>query len=160
MDIQGTPFASDEIELFWSHIRRTLERLVQAQDALAPELQTWRPPAPETNSVFNLVAHTIANAEVNVYQVLLGQAYDRDREAEFAHLDKVPAGFQDSVIERIDAIESTLRDQPPGLLEATCTHFNRGQMSGRAVFIIVARHAGEHAGQAELTRDLALAAQH
>ncbi|MBN1310607.1 MAG: hypothetical protein JXB30_04240 [Anaerolineae bacterium] len=38
-------------------------------------------------------------------------------------------------------------------------HPRRGQMAGRAELIIVARHAAEHMGQAELTRDLLFSAR-
>ncbi|MCB0140064.1 MAG: DUF664 domain-containing protein, partial [Caldilineaceae bacterium] len=34
------------------------------------------------------------------------------------------------------------------------THPRRGQMSGRAILMVVMRHAAEHMGHAELTRDL------
>jgi hypothetical protein len=37
-------------------------------------------------------------------------------------------------------------------------HPRRGPLSGREILIVVARHAAEHLGQAELTRDLMKAA--
>jgi hypothetical protein len=42
-------------------------------------------------------------------------------------------------------------------LSATRQHPRRGQISGRDVLIVVARHCAEHMGQAFLTRDLVLA---
>jgi hypothetical protein len=39
-------------------------------------------------------------------------------------------------------------------LGATYRHPRRGAISGREILIVVARHAAEHLGQAELTRDL------
>ncbi len=44
-------------------------------------------------------------------------------------------------------------------LEREVTHPRRGALTGRDVLIVVARHAVEHLGQAELTRDLARAMQ-
>ena len=38
-------------------------------------------------------------------------------------------------------------------------HPRRGVLTGREVLLIVARHATEHLGRAELTRDLAKAMQ-
>lgn len=43
------------------------------------------------------------------------------------------------------------------LLNETVEHGWRGPIARREVLIVVARHAAEHLGQAELTRDLALA---
>lgn len=38
-------------------------------------------------------------------------------------------------------------------------HPRRGSITGREVLLVVARHAAEHLGQAELTRDLWLGAR-
>ena len=45
------------------------------------------------------------------------------------------------------ALDDAILDQP-------FTHPRRGQMSGRAILMVVIRHAAEHMGHAELTRDL------
>ncbi len=46
---------------------------------------------------------------------------------------------------------------PPEALLAPHHHPRRGWSTGREILLIVARHAAEHLGQAELTRDLLLA---
>jgi hypothetical protein len=54
-------------------------------------------------------------------------------------------------------IETQFAQLDNTILNETCEHPRRGQMLGREVLIVVARHCAEHMGQAFLTRDLVLA---
>lgn len=54
-------------------------------------------------------------------------------------------------------LEGVLKAMTAALLNETVEHGWRGPIARREVLIVVARHAAEHLGQAELTRDLALA---
>lgn len=82
---------------------------------------------------------------------------ERDREAELA-ADGVAA---DDVRLRWRGLEPRLtaafEQLPNGRLEATIAHPGRGRVTGFEVIIVALRHAAEHQGQAELTRDLVLA---
>src|SRR5690606_4982012 len=51
-------------------------------------------------------------------------------------------------------IETALARLPPSALDGQVQHPRRGPITGRQVLLVVARHAAEHLGQAELTRDL------
>ena len=77
----------------------------------------------------------------------------RDRETEFEDIQR------QGLLERWEALntqfESALAALPPGALDKSVQHDRRGEIAAREVLIIVARHAAEHLGQAELTRDLA-----
>jgi hypothetical protein len=83
----------------------------------------------------------------------------RDREAEFAvqgSSSEVLAARWQVLRERLARVLAGL---PAGALDAEYQHPRRGALTGRAILIVVARHAAEHLGQAELTRDLLRAAR-
>ena len=130
--------------------------LAVVHDCTVEELN-WRPPAPEANTIYALATHTLANARVNVIQVLCGQAIDRDRDAEFrsvATADNATIPAWPALRDELAAALAPLTDAD---MDRTCQHPARGEVTGREVLIILARHAAEHVGQAELTRDLAKA---
>jgi hypothetical protein len=85
------------------------------------------------------VRHTLGNVEENLLMVLCGQPVARQRDAELAD--------RSVTVDELAALaaEKMTRLRP---------HPRRGGISGRDVLIIVARHAAEHHGQAELTRVL------
>jgi hypothetical protein len=151
-------FADPEVATFWRFIASSLDRLVQLALALDEAGLAWHPPAPETNSIHALAIHTLGNAEENILQTLCGTPVGRERDAEFAQ-----AGAATAVRVRWDALRprlaAVLAAVAPGELDRDWPHPRRGTISGRAVLIVVARHAAEHLGQAELTRDLWRAGQ-
>jgi hypothetical protein len=145
--------------LFWRYIASSLDRLVALLDGLRAEDLDWRPPAPGANSLYVLATHTLGNAEENLLETLGGQTIGRDREGEFA----VQGGSVEVVQARWRALRPRLAEclasLPPGALDAPRLHPRRGTITGRDILIVVARHSAEHLGQAELTRDLLLAAR-
>jgi DinB superfamily len=115
--------------------------------------------APGTNSLFILATHTVANTEENVLATLGGEPLRREREAEFQAYGGTasePSRQRWALLRR--RIEAALADLPPGALDTMRQHPRRGPLSGREILIVVARHAAEQLGQAELTRDLMKAA--
>jgi len=150
-------FASKEIAAHWPYIERTLERMMAVVHACSVAQLNWRPPADGANTIHALATHTVSNARVNVIQVLCGQPFDRDREAEFRTI----ATEENASIPQWPAIRDELRAAVAPLTDADldrrCEHPARGEVTGREVLMILARHAAEHVGQAELTRDLAIA---
>ena len=149
----------DEAMLFWRYIASSLDRLVAVLDGLVPGDLDWRPPAPETNSLYALAMHTLGNAEENLLGTLGGQPIVRDRDGEFttfAATGVTVAARWDALRPRLAALLTTL---PNEALAASYPHPRRGTISGRDILIVVARHAAEHLGQAELTRDLLRAAR-
>ncbi len=154
------PFASDNVRWFWRYISSSLDRLVDTMDGLSVEELNWRPPAPYTNSVHVLIIHTLANAQENILGTLCGQDVERHREQEFGEV----AGNGENVTSSWLTIRASLERAVAGVrtaqLSESCDHPRRGQITGRDVLMIVARHAAEHLGQAELTRDLAIARGH
>lgn len=148
-----------EIASFWYAISRTLDRLLACLDGLDEEALNWRPPAEGANSLYVLAVHTLANAEQNILGILGGQPGARDRDTEFVaragSADVVRARWRDSR----GRLEAALATLPPAELDRRRPHPRRDPLTGREVLMVVARHAAEHLGHAELTRDLLRAAR-
>lgn len=155
--MSDTTVTSPEAASFWRYISSSLDRLVQLSQTIDSDGLDWSPPAPGTNKIAVLVVHTLGNAEENILQTLCGQPVGRDRSGEFASraatTDELRARWQD-LRPRLKAALSQLTTVD---LNSDKQHPRRGPIPGREVLIVVARHAAEHLGQAELTRDLYLA---
>jgi uncharacterized damage-inducible protein DinB len=155
--VQADSFSNLEAATFWRYIASSLDRLVALGTALTHEGLHWRPPAPEANSIAMLIFHTLGNAVENILEVLCGVPVERDRDAEFA----ARAVTGDELAARWSALrprlEGALSQLGQDELDRMRTHPRRGTVTGREVLVVVARHAAEHLGQAELTRDLFLA---
>ncbi len=151
--------AADEASIFWRYIASSLDRLVGCLDGLSAMQLNWRPAAPDTNSLYALAAHTLGNAEENLLQTLAGGSVGRDRDGEFAARGE----SAQAVTARWATLRAELRAHlaclPADALDATYVHPRRGAVTGRELLIVVARHAAEHLGQAELTLALLHAAQ-
>ena len=145
--------AAAEARLFWRYIASSLDRLVEIGATLDEAALNWRPPAPDTNSLHVLARHTLGNAEESILETLCGRPVGRDREGEFAARGAtvaVPAHWR-ALRPRLQAALAAL---PTSELDRGREHPRRGKITGREVLLVVARHAAEHLGQAELTRDL------
>lgn len=145
---------STESAAFADPIIDAIARIIRCLDGMDAEGLNWRPPAPETNSVVVLATHTMATVEETVCGVLGGQPVTRDRDAEFSATadDAAPLSARWEVVQA--RLRETLESQPPDALDREVNHPRRGKMTGRHLLITIAQHAAEHAGHAELTRDL------
>ena len=143
----------------WPYIARSIEQIIGAlsdlEDAGVP--LDWRPPAPEANSVYTLAVHALGTTEHRLLEVLCGIDVDREREAEFAATGGSATAIVDDWRALKARITTALEELSDADLATPRQHPIRGEISGLDVLIVVARHMAEHAGQAELTRDLALA---
>lgn len=151
-------FQSAGVATCWRYIASSLDRLVGVVQGLDADDLGWRPPAPETNSLATLAVHTLGNAEENLLGVLCGRPVRREREAEFAAAPtaaEIAARWAD-LRPRLRAALAAL---PAAELARGRDHPRRGTITGLEVLLVVARHAAEHLGQAELTRDLLRAAR-
>lgn len=151
MKAQGSEAAT-----FGRYIAGSLVRIVACLDGLSEAEVDWRPPAPEANSLRSLAIHSTANAEENVLGVACGLSCSRAREHEFSS-DDSPDFIRTRLRDVLDRMEQGLADLSAADLDGERDHPRRGKMSCREVLIVAARHAAEHMGQAELTRDLVLA---
>ncbi len=160
MEIQGLDsFESHEIATFWRYLASSLDQFVSVAMSLDADGLHWKPPADAANSIAVLLTHTLGNAEENVLEILCGEPVNRDREREFleraATADSL-AGQWRALSPRLAAALSTTS---PSELDRLRYHPRRGEIDGRSILIVATRHAAEHLGQAELTRDLWLASR-
>ena len=147
-----------EIATFWRAIQSSLDSMLKVLEGLDEEQLNWRPPAPNTNSLYALATHTLGNAEENILGILAGQPVQRDRDGEFVASGASAQALQERWSALRPRLEQALTSLPPGALDRDdYQHPRRGTISGHEALLIVARHAAEHTGQVELTRDLLLA---
>ncbi|MGH2389219.1 MAG: DinB family protein [Chloroflexota bacterium] len=135
----------------------TLDRLITCVEGMDTEQLNWRPPAPGANSVYVLATHTLGNAEESILYTLRDQPSTRDREREFAARAQSLSALQEHWQDLREHLQAAMLGFSDSDLARTVKHPRRGLMTGREVLLVVARHAAEHLGQAELTRDLAQA---
>jgi uncharacterized damage-inducible protein DinB len=152
--LTNAPFRTDEVATHWRYIVSSLDRLLAVAQSLDGDGLHWRPPALGSNSVAVLVRHTLGNAEENLLMVLCGQPVARQREDEFVAQSLSAADLVTSWHELRPRIETALATVEADELTRMRPHPRRGEVTGRDLLIVVARHAAEHLGQAELTRDL------
>lgn len=148
-----------EVAAYQRYIFSSIDRLIGCLSGLDERGLTWRPPAEQTNSLYALAVHTLANTEENLLGMLCGQPVARDRDAELAARGRSPREVEDRWRDLRGRLARALSDLPPPRLEEIVPHPRRGGIVGREVLLVVARHCAEHLGQAELTRDLLLASR-
>jgi hypothetical protein len=144
---------AQETITFWRYITSSLHRLVACLDGLSEAELNWKP-LPDSNSQYVLATHTLANTEENILGVVCGQPVTRQREAEFSASGDSAALIQQRWLELQTSIEKQFAAYSAMNLDEERQHPRRGTVTARDIFIVVARHAAEHLGQAELTRDL------
>ena len=153
--MESSAFASEEAAQFWRYIAGSLDRLMALIAEQPASVLQFRPPAAQANSILGLARHTLANARDNLLGVMQGEPGGRDRQSEFE--DLVPAELLELWGGLRAEMEEALMALSADVLAERVEHGRRGPIARREVLIVVARHAAEHLGQAELTRDLALA---
>ena len=147
-----------EVETFWRFIVSSVEQLLGCLDGLSAEELNWRP-LENANSLYVLATHTMGNMEENILGILCGYPGQRQREAEFAAGGDSPHLLRQKWDDLQARIKLALDQLSAAELDQLHKHPRRGQITGRAILIVVARHAAEHMGQADLTRDLILSAR-
>jgi hypothetical protein len=131
---------------------REVGRVIGATEGLSASQLAWTPAAKEANSLLVLAAHTVGAAERHILVHIAGRKPGGTRDEEFAARADVAGvrarweGVQRGIVEVLD-------DLPPGRLDEDIV----GPVSTSSVHAMLVHaiaHAAEHAGQAELTRDL------
>ena len=150
--------ASTEIDSFRMRFAHEFDRLLRTLDGLDEEAVNWKPAAPSANSLLVLVTHSLASAEDHVVRRAGGMPVVRSRDAEFAakgataHL----AARADDVKRRIDATLAELDGRLGEEREPSSDKWP-GTWTVRDTLVHSIAHTAEHAGHAELTRDLYVA---
>ena len=142
-----------EIDLYWDKIRNSVDELVECLEGLDDDSLDWRP-LDDANSLYVLATHTMGNVRHNILNGLCGLPVTRDRDAEFMVEGSSAVEIEAGWIELKGRISDAIKDLPQAELDRERDRPQRGIMSGRELLLFVARHAAEHYGQAQLTRDL------
>lgn len=150
-----TPTHAHEGATYARYILNSLDRLMACLEGMDDARLNWHPPAPGANSVYALAVHSLGNAEENILFLLCDQPSTRDRESEFAEHFQSAAALQQRWQELREHLNVTLIGLSAADLAREIIHPRRGVLTGLEVLLVVARHAAEHLGQAELTRDMA-----
>jgi len=148
-----------EIVAFADPLITAIERIFACLDGLDAEGLNWRPPAPQTNSLYVLAFHTMGSAEAAIIGELGGEHVERDRDAEFTASGDARAPLDARWRALEPRLRATLNRLTAADMEKTVHHRRFGAMSGRSYLILQTQHPTEHAGHAELTRDLLKAAR-
>ncbi len=150
-----------EAESYARYIVSSIDHLLECLTGLDAAGLNWRPAAPDANSLFAMAAHAIENCAENVLGTACGvpMYQGRETEAEFgASSDAVTP-----LLNRWNQVRADIQTFLPTLsaeeLAEERVHPRRGAITTREVLLVAARHAAEHYGQAQLTRDLWLAAR-
>ena len=143
-----------ELESFQHFILNTIDSLVGALDGLDEAALNWRPAAPATNSLYAIVTHVLGNAEENLLGTLCGRPHERDYPSEWIATGKDAEAIRDRWARLRARLDEAFAALAPGELDRERKHPRRGLLTGREVLIVVARHAAEHWGEAQLTKSL------
>jgi hypothetical protein len=144
-----------EIDSFQRYIFGTIDRLVESLAGLGAEELNWRPPAPASNSLYAITLHVLGNTEENLLSTLCGIERGRDRDAEFAARGTTGETVRERWRTLRADVEAALASVTPADLDREREHpRRRGGLTGREVLLVVARHAAEHWGEAQLTHGL------
>jgi hypothetical protein len=147
-----SPAPKRELAEMRDRLLREVGRVIGATDGLSASQLAWTPAAKEANSLLVLAAHTVGAAERHILVHIAGRKPGGTRDEEFAARADVAGvrarweGVQRGIVEVLD-------DLPPGRLDEDIV----GPVSTSSVHAMLVHaiaHAAEHAGQAELTRDL------
>jgi len=149
-----------ELTVYTEELKHLLDRLVQSLEGLTGEQLNWRPPAPETNSIFVIATHTMGNLEAWVLGIVCAQPIERDRPAEFASSGQDAAPLVARARElgrRFEEALATLSEPLDAMREPQQQHWGIGQtrpVSIREGFMHTIEHAAIHLGEIGVTRDL------
>lgn len=150
--------ASAEIDSFRFRFAHEFDRLLRTLEGLDEEAVNWKPAAPSANAILVVVTHALASAEDHVVRRAAGKPVVRSRDAEFAAKGDASqlAARADEVKRRIDASLGELDGRLGEEREPSLENWP-GNWTVRDTLVNSVAHTAEHAGHAELTRDLYVA---
>lgn len=149
---------STELDSFRHRFAHEFDRLLRTLEGLDEEAVNWRPSAPSANSLVVLVTHALASAEDHVVRRAAGKPVVRSRDAEFAakgdaaHLAARAGEVKRRIEEALAELDGRLGEER----ESTLGKWP-GTWTARDTLVHAIAHTAEHAGHAELTRDLYVA---
>lgn len=159
-----------ELESIRRRLFRDIDRVAEALDGLDDEQIAWKPLG-TSSSLIVLITHVVGSAQNTVVQ-LAGQESLRDRDSEFlkpwtaasvrgeveAAKARILAALERLDPRTLDAEHAPPRTSSKPLTVPSVSTQSAGAKTSRDFLLQMIAHAAEHAGHAELTRDLVRAA--
>ncbi len=142
---------------FAASLEELSSRIIAELEAVPPDALNWRPPLPDTNTMYILAIHTAGAAEWWIVGAAAGKSVQRDRPAEFrsqGDLATVKAWYAEKL--------AAVREAAAGLSDADLSAKRsyttaRGHAEENTVvycLLHAIEHAAEHLGHIQLTRQL------
>ena len=140
-------------------INRALDGMVQIVETLGDARVNQRPPLPDANSPYVILAHCVGLTHNLLGVVLGGRPYQRDRDAEFRAHGTV-AEIRQAVRELQQQIQGDIThvrgDQPPAFPWKPRQSYMQDWQQG-AILLQCYTELAQHHGHMELTRDILMA---
>lgn len=155
-----------ELESIRRRLFRDIDRVAGSLDGLDDEQIAWKPLG-TGSSLIVLITHVVGSAQNTVMQ-LVGEESRRDRDSEFlapwsarsfrGEVEAAKARIS-AALERLDARTLGAEHAPPRVSSVPLTvpavsTQSAGATTTRDFLLQMIAHTAEHAGHAELTRDL------
>lgn len=148
----------EEVSALWDFVKRSVNRILSCLEGLDEDDLNWHPIS-NANSLYVIATHIVANIEANILGVLCGERIVRQRDKEFKAYGTNTAPIKQKWDEVQEKISTYLSKFTSADLNKEYQHPRMGVIKGRNLLITVSRHAAEHVGHAELTRDLLFTAR-
>lgn len=153
-----------ELGIYASEIASMAERVATLLEGLDESELNWRPPAPETNSLYAIATHVLGNIDAWVLGIVCGKEVRRDRDAEFlarggdaAELIGRARRLSGDVTQTLEALPSSALDEKRHPKAPLLGIGPQDELTVREALMRVLVHGRAHIGHMQLTRDLALA---
>jgi hypothetical protein len=155
---------SNELASLTANLDHLLDRVCGAVEGLNEAQLNWRPPAPETNSIYVLAMHILGNAEAWVLGIAYEHPVERDRPAEFrsagpdasaivTRANDLRQRFATALEAMSSANLDVAREPASPSLSSLWTSAAPQPVTARDAIIQVIRHGSEHLGHIGVTRD-------
>lgn len=145
-----------EAEGYAGSIDLLTQDILRTFDGLSDEAANWRPPVPETNSMYVIATHVIGSTGRWLGRTVAGREIQSDREAEFRASGPV-GPLRERLQEMARDARSILTSLPASEYDATrrVTLGDQPQeWTVRQCVLHVIEHLGMHLGHLQLTRQL------
>jgi len=131
-----------------------VDRVIAASEGLDADAVNWRP-VPDASSIGALSLHIMGVTEQSTLTYVCNlRETARDRDAEFAERNEDGRSLAARWAPLRAEVAAALEAMPASTLSERRTHHTFGDISGRELLDRLVTHAHEHAGHAELTRQL------
>ena len=141
----------DEAGLYRYHLRRLITWYLEALDPLQPDDFTWRPPAPQANTLAAICSHAISSAEWWTLSCVGDGPIERDRESEFA-----AESSWAEMRPRFTTFLARAKELLEGMTSERLGQISRhpaGDRMNRRCLLHTVEHLGLHLGHVESTID-------